>query len=68
MLFRSGSNGGAATGYGSGGQGSTGGGGGGGGAGVAIKWLANVTPGNTLAVTVGTAASGGTNGAVIIEW
>lgn len=48
--------------YGGGGAGgfqSNNGGGGGGAGGTAIKYLTNVTPGNTLAVTIGTGGAGG---------
>jgi hypothetical protein len=37
-------------------------GGGGGGGGAALKWLTGLTPGNTIAVTVGAAATGVSNG------
>jgi len=54
-----------AIGGGGGGAGNTGGGGasGGGGGGCAIKWLTGLTPGNTLAVVVGTGGNGGAAGA-----
>lgn len=63
-------------GYGNGGQGYQGGEdpsyGSGGGGGTAIKWLTGLTPGNTLAVTVGAAGGSGslagTAGVVVIEW
>jgi hypothetical protein len=63
-------------GYGNGGQGYQGGEdpsyGSGGAGGTAIKWLTGLTPGNTLAVTIGAAGGSGslagTAGVVIFEW
>jgi hypothetical protein len=62
--------------YGGGGAGvssstSTAPGGGGGGGGTAISYLKNLTPGNTLTVTIGAGGSGSTsggNGVVVIEY
>ena len=44
---------------------------GGGGGGTAIAWLTGLTPGNTLAVTIGAGGTGAYNGAagvVVFEW
>jgi hypothetical protein len=58
----------SATGFGGGGSGQStappyGGSGGGGGGGAAIRYLTNLTPGNTLTVTIGTGGAGSEGGA-----
>jgi hypothetical protein len=50
-------------GAGGGGSTATNNGGGGGSGGIAIKWLTGLTPGNTIAVTIGAAGTAGATGA-----